>query len=516
MTRVICKPSTLHTLTHDAIEQHLPDLLCDDSWESHREVLLVRPDFQPDSFTVWDRFKDDSFLPETERHADVQAFLALDVAAKLGMLESEGFLTLDEGDECVEFIVRQLSALLEYPCRSGTVASEVYNQEFTDVSRRVIAYCLTGEPNHELPSHVELLELGKRITPLMLERHFSSCRDLKDLLCYSIASGLVGLDLKGPAAAASPMARIENMDIPLGQFVRAEADASRVADFIFERLRAVAARGLVVDDWAMFTSAALAARHFKLCWFADDFIETLFDLMLAQRLLEENPALEIYFIPKNGWHGNDASYSDVAWMLRLPVFDPLSSFLRDQRFRLSEDGPRMATVNLRKVSPVVVEEIRSADAVYVKGCRGHEMVQGGIDAVTYTAFVVAREFTESETGLDARSCPLVFFRSEPGEYGYWGFKGTSTRRKQFPDGKAIRICHSTLEEHRLRKTTNDVALLIGEIEQLLDLQATVQQEYRHALALEAAGIMDRLSIFDRRACAELRERYPGFFSQPAG
>jgi hypothetical protein len=153
----------------------------------------------------------------------------------------------------------------------------------------------------------------------------------------------------------------------------------------------------------------------------------------------------------------------------------------------------MGTVNIRKLSREVVHEVETADIVYVKGCRAHEMLQGGINSVTYTSFVVTREFTESETGLDARRAPIVFFRSNPGEYAFWGFKGRGERNKIFPDGRRIGVCYSTTEEHWLRKKTDDSTVLVAELEKLLSLSGFLPPEYRFPYEAERYLVESRLS-----------------------
>jgi len=166
----------------------------------------------------------------------------------------------------------------------------------------------------------------------------------------------------------------------------------------------------------------------------------------------------------------------------------------------------MGTVNLRKLSKEVKNEIIGSNAVYVKGCRSHEMLQGGIKAVTYTSFVVAREFTETETGLDARTSLIVFFRNKPGEYAYWGFKMRSKRRKDFPDGRKIAICGSTLCEHEKRKT-EDVTSLIQDLKKLTRLFSFVPSCYRISYDNETEMIVDRFGEFTKTAYNEVAQLY---------
>jgi SAM-dependent methyltransferase len=402
------------------------------------------------------------------------------------MLQFERQVAFFDTHACVEIMFTELVKLLNYSTDCGPIAAQIFNQEIPDVVERVVAYCLYGNPNYEFHTHRMLKEVGLEIIPAILQRHFQRTGILKRLLVFSIASGLVGLDLKGTRAAAS---QITSKGIPLSPFIK--LGNSNMTEFVYKELEKIASKGLTIDYWNHFVDEVMGKQDFKLVWFLDDFIETMFDLYLLRELLERNRSIEISLIPKNGQHGNDASYTDVMNLLELPLFNSLRSHIASGRLYIAGKGPRMGTLNLRKLSKEVCDEIKSSNAVYIKGCRSHEMVQGGINAVTYTSFVVAREFTEAETGLDARKNALVFFRNEPGEYSYWGFKLRGLRHKTFEDGRQIAICCSTLDEHERRKIA-DVPVLIRHLKKLIKLFHVVPSCYRLAYDGETELIVDKL------------------------
>ena len=490
----------LFCLDRQDIEVFLNDFLCNDSVDPYSDTLLARPGFQPDSFTVTDRFSDPGFLSPWER--DTHQYLRLLVASEVEKATTEGLFILTDPISATDFIVEQLIKLLEYQLNGTPVAAQLFNQELPDVVKKVISFCIFDNPNVELHTYKSFNEVGERIVPIILERHLLEKHDIHELLVYSIAAGLIGLDLKGTKAAASSFT---NMGIELRPLLKLHAVST--ADAIYEELELLVSAQPAIDHWDAFANEVLGERACKLVWFLDDFIETMFDLHLAYRFLTQNHFLEIVLVPKNGQHGNDASYVDTMRTLRLPVLSSLSSYLESGRLRISSKGPRMGAVNIRKLSREVVHEVKTASVVYVKGCRMHEMLQGGIDAVTYTSFVVTREFTESETGLDARCAPIVFFRSEPGEYAYWGFKGRKMRRKAFSDGRQIRICYSTTEEHEIRKTTNDPNILIAELNKLVSLHNSITSEYRYQYDAETRLLVDRLSHFTRLTYNATAQRY---------
>jgi ubiquinone/menaquinone biosynthesis C-methylase UbiE len=484
-TRVL-QPSDLYTLDKNVIKTYLRDFLCIDSLGSYSDSILADPNFSPDSFTIQEVISDASFLSASE--VGGYQFIKSHVISQLDKLQDEGYFVFGDRDSCVDFAFQQIIKLLEYELNGIPLAEQIFNQESPDVIQKVLSYCLYGDPNHELHTHRSFNELGLNIVPVLIERHLLNCGDLKELLKYSIASGLIGLDLKGSNAAASSFS---TSGIRLGSILN--LDSESIADLIYNELVRISSKSLVIDHWDMFINEILHSGSFKLVWCTDDFIETIFDLYFIQKLLEDVPFINITLIPKNGQHANDASYVDVLRMLHLPIFSHVKSYIELGRFRVTDKGPSMGAVNLRKLSSEVVNEIATSNAVYVKGCRAHEMVQGGLNAVTYTSMVVVRDFTESETGLDARETPLIFFRCDPSEYAYWGFKGRAKRRKILPDGRQFPICHSTLEEHEMRKSTDDPNLLISELNSLTKLHGLIDIRYEQACRNEVSLVVNRLS-----------------------
>jgi len=500
MDRRTYRTDDLQHLDGKSIDAYLRDLLCDDSTGDCAEVLLSRPDYRPDSFTVADTFCDPSFLLPCER--DTHQYLRAMVASEVKRATQEGLFALSDPVRGTDFIVQQLQRLLEYQLSGTPVSARLFNQELPDVVRKVVAFCFFGDPNVELHTSRSFNAMAERVIPVLLERHLLKHPNIHELLAYSIAAGVIGLDLKGAKAAASSFT---NMGIRLQPLLN--LDPTPAADAIYRELEPLVSVSFAIDYWDAFSDEALSGAPYKLVWFLDDVIETMFDLHLAQRLLEQNQLLSITIVPKNGQHGNDASCADVLRFLGLPLFSPLRSHKESGRLCISRKGPRMGTVNIRKLSPEVVDEVKTADAVYVKGCRVHEMLQGGINMVTYTSFIVTREFTESETGLDARCAPIVFLRNEPGECAYWGFKGRKSRQRRFPDGREIHICYSTTEEHELRKTTDDPRVLITELNKLVSLNELVPSEHRYQYDAETRLVVNRMSDLTRLTYNATTERY---------
>jgi hypothetical protein len=94
----------------------------------------------------------------------------------------------------------------------------------------------------------------------------------------------------------------------------------------------------------------------KIVWFTDDIIESYFDLLFIEKLLQQYN-VSVTLIPKNGKFGNDASFYDIKRMIG-QTFDVL---MKEQRFHVIDSGPLMAAANLRKLSKPVEYACEYAD-----------------------------------------------------------------------------------------------------------------------------------------------------------
>jgi hypothetical protein len=120
---------------------------------------------------------------------------------------------------------------------------------------------------------------------------------------------------------------------------------------------------------------------------------------------------------------------------------------KNKRFSICKFGPKMGTINLKKLSDEVIQLIEVSDFVVVKGCRAHEMIQGGLNKPSFSMFCVSREFSERTTGFDAKESPLLLIYLSPGEYAFYGFKNINLREKSSLENNRIYYCKSTLKDH---------------------------------------------------------------------
>lgn len=470
MNSHLIRVSDLHPLDPETISRSLKTLLCDDVVDSQLNAsIMTSPNFKPDSFSVLDRMSNNAFLSEGER--DFDQWLGLLVQRKLEVLLQDGFIRLETLQDAADFCVDQVRLLLAFAVGDQPVASILLNQELPFVLDRVLAFCLFGDPSFEICTHRAFNAFAHQVVPHIIQQrlwHRDIC--LEKLLLYSIASGLLGIDMK---RSSPPLTDF----IPFKPLLNEPVES--VGEFIWDKLNAVASRGFSLECWNAFSDQVLG-QECNLVWFFDDYIESLFDLIFIQELMSTNQRLKVTLVPKNGRFDNDVAYGDITAFLHLPPFKELSKQVAQERLKISRHGPRMGTANLKKLSPKLAQELQRCDCLFIKGSGIHEMFQGGIQKPCYTAYILAREFNESESGFDARLGPLLFFQTKPGEYAFWGFKGRAIRRMIFADGREIAACFSTLREHEYRKRLIDPGEILREMQMLLKMQWYIGQEYAAA------------------------------------
>ncbi|MCJ7655704.1 MAG: methyltransferase domain-containing protein [Dehalococcoidia bacterium] len=490
----------IHRISGDSVEQYVADFLCDDSIVTYCSTIISSASFTPISFTVEDRVSSSAkyYVSETEGGFDDWCNgLILD---QLERIADSEWIRFDNIDKAKLLVRENLQFLLEYRVHGITMQQMIWNQEFIDVLRRVISFSITGNPNVHLQTHRIFNQLARRIIPEVLNRIKQENMDSLALIKLAIASGLSGLDLKGAGSASSTFSQTGILMSPYINTPLEESVQSYHSE-LMERFTSPTP----VFHWERFLDEISDdSRKVKIVWFTDDYIETLFDLLFFDHLLDEHPNIVVTVIPKNGPHGNDASWSDVTDFLSLEIFARFRSFEDEERFSVCKSGPRMGTINIRKLSPQVVDIINEANFVVIKGCRAHEMIQGGLNKPSFTMYVVSREFSESITGYDAQESPLLFFYLSPGEYAFYGWKERYLRTKAVANGRIIRLCRSTLEDHERRSKMSNAEDLVAE---LRNLQSEIRGGATEPTLKEANHIAEKLINITKKAYNAVSERY---------
>ena len=409
-----------YNLSKDFIHKNLDDLLC--QYTDENSILLYDESFKPESFTALEKLKG----MDTLFYADVP------FDEWIGYMLREQFIYGGvEGsalEEAVDCGLQNFKNLMEV-CGE---THQLYNPEVVDVLRRISIYTLTGELGENIDTSAEYNEFAHRIMPFVTEIIKGRTFSLAELLQISIISGLSGLDLKGSAACASALnsegiAMRDLLSLPI----------EKAAMIYFQRLQEkYQGSNFPLFSLDHLTQSIEEKEHFELVWMTDDIIESYIDCLVLEGMLSSYKNISITLVPKNGRYGNDTNYEDACRMLT----PQLKEYQKERRFRVCSTGPLMAAANLKKLSPECTSYIEQADALVLKGCRISEMFNGGLNAHSYVAFSVVRSITELETGFSSDSNSSVFFHLKPGEYAFWGVKGSP---EIFESGRV----YSTLKDH---------------------------------------------------------------------
>lgn len=496
----IVSSSEIFTMSNYFIEKYIKDFLADDSSNKSYIKILSSPLFKPQSFTIGERQSSMVTLDRTE--ADFDSWCEQLIMAQLHSIEENEEIKFNGLNEILPIIKANLLYFLEFKIEGVKIKDKIWNQEFVDILRNIISFSLFGDPNVNLKTHERFNDLVKNIIPATIKNMEIEKLDIKSILKISIASGLSGLDLKGSPSASSifshpgiPMK--EYLDKPLGRSIK----------IYYRKLIDKADSPAPIFHWKQFQRALTTKKDIiNVIWFPDDYLETYFDMLFLQKLLTIYENVNIVIIPKNGTFGNDASWLDIEDMLCFDIFKPLNDYLKTGRFSICKNGPRMGAVNLKKLSREAISFIEKSDFLVIKGCRAHELMQGGLKKPSFTMFVVAREMSERITGYDARKTPIVLLYLSPGEYSFYGLIYKNMKTKKFFDKREIYISNSTFEDHIRRCNIRDPKELIKELQIILENKNEFGENYIPLLE-EANGLAEKLLDITKKTYNKLCEKY---------
>lgn len=334
----------------------------------------------------------------------------------------------------IETIPGKVLDCLEFEINGTTLAEHIYQQEYTDIFRRIHLIYLTGWPlmpfNEYDGINNHLLEIGLELA----ER--CAALDTDMLLRFTAAAGLAALNHKRNASAT---AILYNKSIIPIDF---EDPLPHIIDTTFPALLEKAQEGWKIDNENLFFKMLSSKRTQVMTFFTDDFLEGILDLKLMERLLEEHPGLQITVVPRAIRFGNDMGFADIINLLNKEIFQDLKNFFEKGRLKVEPMGPLSGTVNGLRLSRDVLTRIKSSDILFFKGARSYECSQG-INRNCFFAFSVCRNISESVTGIDAETGGLVLVYQEPGKKSFCGFRQRHLRPLVLPSGRKAWLAEKT-------------------------------------------------------------------------
>ena len=371
--------------------------------------------YYPGTFSVADRISNQEFLFDEKQQTFKEWFFDV-LSGELRQLSKVDDFKVKLDNYGKERLMNDAYDFMFFEDNNHQIFAErIANQEYSDFFRRIVLFMLYGDPNHEINTYRDFNALGFKLIPKVLERGSYS---LKERLCQSIYSGLIGMDIKDELAATSPLSaekiiRLKTTDTE-------EEKVNR----IFDRLDAIAKRGIIdVDSWDSFEAKVVNITiPIKLCWFTDDYIPTMFEMKFMEELLEKNDNITLTIVPRVQSYSNDASYLDVERFLELPVFSTLKMINMKGRFRICHYGLDMGTFNAKRLSRQCAEIVLESDYVIIAGARSYEMGQGINKHCFFTGIAICRNYSETVTGVCKDDGAIVFLEQRPGEKSFYGFK----------------------------------------------------------------------------------------------
>ncbi|MCK4634857.1 MAG: hypothetical protein KAT37_03205 [Candidatus Aenigmarchaeota archaeon] len=408
-----------------------------------KEVIekLFGNNYIPGTFMFEEKMAKPKFLDESK---DCKEIIRETVSNYITALRNSGDYHVPE--EKTEEIIGKVVDLFWSDTKGDKKLYEtITNQEVSDVTWNCLKYVLTKDKNTEFHVYRNFNKMGKELAISLLNR-FNDL-ETKELIKLGVLAGKIGLDIKEQYyksqnyAGVGPSKLNKTNIIPLDI---KETKKDRL-ERVYEELEEFMKKPMGIDCRNNYLE--LTSKECKLVHFTDDYIEGIFDTFLVQKQLLENSDIEITIIPRGGIYGNDLSYKDYPDILKNDLFLPLRNMKKEGTFKLCKNGPKMGGMNAKKISKEVADNLISSDVVVLKGARAFEMVQG-LKKPTFFGFNVAREYSESLTGIDSNLSPPVFIYQKSGERTYGDFRARASRRIISSEtGRELKVASYTLREY---------------------------------------------------------------------
>lgn len=420
----------MYKLNRYYIKEHYNEFI--GAYNNHISVLKIsRPNFSPETFYVNQKRKGEKLIFFNDMdYTQWVSNMVKDICYNM---------CFDNNIQLHDLILENIETLMDYRLTD----SKITNQEFVDIIRKVAIFTIYGDVTKDIDMSTKFNSLAKNMMPSIIQSIRDANLDLKTLLIYSILSGLIGLDLKGAPAAASSHS---NDGIPLKMCY--DMSNEERTKYIIDSINDLFSKCTCsLFDYDEFIDKLETSK--TLVWMTDDYIETYFDLLVIEEILTKYK-IKITIVPKNGHFGNDICYQDLSVILNSGLFPKLNHKIKNGDLFVSPKGPKMGTANLYKFSDECIKIIEKADFLVLKGCRIHEMLQGGINKETFSSFNIVRQLSEISSGFSSTKNIILFFHLNPKEYSFFGINYNDVILEKKGDNSRYNSV-STIREHFERK-----------------------------------------------------------------
>lgn len=437
-----CILPELQNLTNNEIEDYVIRVVLSSPYcraTGEQIYDIVQKNYYPGLFNMSERIKNPAFLLE-EAMVSFEDWLCIKIKAEIEQIYKSENLAARIDAVGTETIVRYCVCILYFKNQKNICFFDlIINQEYSDIFRRILMLLITGNVFYVFNNNLNFNKSGKKIVPQIIQKtnHYS----LHERLLQSIASGMIGMDIKEKNISTAPISLESNLKLE-------EKDIDSIINALDAYIHNNSKIG--IDCFENYYNEVLLGCNLNIVWFTDDYIETIFEMKFIEEQMRFNKTLNFTVVPRYGSYSNDASYEDVIDMLELDELRELKQYYKIGRFNICRNGMDISTIDFFRMSSELYDIILKSSICVISGARAFEMTQGMKKVVYYTGIAVCKSYTESITGFCRNSGKLVFLRQDVGEHSFEGFKDRAWRKIQ-DDDKIISVAKITAKEYYMEK-----------------------------------------------------------------
>lgn len=396
---------------------------------------IVQHDYYPGLFQMNERKKMPAFLLE-ENKISFEKWLLQKFSKEIMQLCQNELLATEINRIGIEKLTQYCMDVLNFKTKQNQLFADlIVNQEYSDIFRRIIMFLIMGTPFYIYNNHLSFNILGKKMVPLILRRTEDYC--LKERLFQSIASGMVGMDIKERNISTAPISLKNSLELEGKGVIEITDELDRYIHNVNK---------IGIDCFEQYYHEVICGENLNIVWFTDDYIQSIFEMKFIEEQLNINKSLSFTIIPRYDSYSNDISYNDIFEILEFDELHKLKEYYRKGKFNICRNGMDISAVDFYRMSSELYDILKNADICVMSGARAFEMTQGLKKVVYYTGIAVCKSYTESVTGFSRNSGKLVFLRQGIGERSFQDFRARAWRKIQDND-EIINVAKITAKEY---------------------------------------------------------------------
>jgi len=405
-----------HIMTYSVTEEGVSRIILakpEDVAEQIELVDLLGKDYIPGTFYLSEREDCPRFLFD-EEIKNFKEWLYYKMKAEVDYLKTISDLQEEIIRIGEEKLILYAMQILFFKTDNGLrICDVVTNQEYSDLFCKILLFLINGNSRETYNVFEQFNSLGLRLSLAVLK--LTENYSLEQRLYQSIYSGLIGLDIKDYFGSTSKLGN--------GASINLKYSNSIIDTQIVKELEQKMAINMRLNDWSIYFREVIRSDEKRIiCWFADDYIPTVFEMKFIEEQLLANDNLSFILVPRAGYYSNDICYTDVFPILNSDIFARLKDFYQKGRFIVSEFGMDLGAFNGNRIRSGLLRQINISKTIVISGARSFEMAQGLNKDVYFSGIAVCRKYTEAVTGIDMNTGEGVFLHAAPCAHLFSGFR----------------------------------------------------------------------------------------------